>query len=133
MQWEFVFLLAKSNEISPMVRCRFSSTDLSSKENSRVIYKGTKSRFLVCFDRLPGNIRQLKNLAEQISVIEEERSVSSTKLKQYLPSNNGNLPAIIGGKKETDFFMRRNVLIAVFFRKGFCLSLTFLVLDKILS
>ena len=34
------------------------STDLSSKENSRVIYKGTKSRFLVCFDRLPGNVRQ---------------------------------------------------------------------------
>ena len=35
--------------------------------------------------RFPGNIRQLKNLAEQISVIEEERIVSASKLQQYLP------------------------------------------------
>lgn len=32
-------------------------TDLSNRDNSRVIYRGTKSRFLVCFDRLPGNVR----------------------------------------------------------------------------
>jgi transcriptional regulator with PAS, ATPase and Fis domain len=65
--------------------------------------------------RFPGNIRQLKNLAEQISVIEEERSVSSTKLKQYLPSNNGNLPAIIGGKKETDFSNERDIMYKILF------------------
>jgi hypothetical protein len=34
------------------------ATDLSSKENSRVIYKGTKSRFTVCFDRLPARVRK---------------------------------------------------------------------------
>jgi len=65
--------------------------------------------------RFPGNIRQLKNLAEQISVIEEERSVSSDKLKQYLPSNNGNLPAIIGGKKETDFSNERDIMYKILF------------------
>jgi transcriptional regulator with PAS, ATPase and Fis domain len=65
--------------------------------------------------RFPGNIRQLKNLAEQISVIEEERSVSSSKLKQYLPSNNGNLPAIIGGEKETDFSNERDIMYKILF------------------
>lgn len=50
--------------------------------------------------RFPGNIRQLKNLAEQISVIEENRNISGVKLKQYLPDNRGNLPAIIGEKKK---------------------------------
>ena len=65
--------------------------------------------------RFPGNIRQLKNLAEQISIIEEERSVSSSKLKQYLPSNNGNLPAIIGGKKETDFSNERDIMYKILF------------------
>ena len=65
--------------------------------------------------RFPGNIRQLKNLAEQISVIEEERSVSSDKLKQYLPSNNGNLPAIIAGKKETDFSNERDIMYKILF------------------
>jgi len=53
--------------------------------------------------RFPGNIRQLKNLAEQISVIEEERSISGAKLKQYLPSDKDNLPAVIGRKRDTDF------------------------------
>ncbi len=65
--------------------------------------------------RFPGNIRQLKNLAEQISVIEEERTVSVIKLQQYLPNNNGNLPAIIGGKKENDFSTERDIMYKILF------------------
>lgn len=42
----------------------------------------------------PGNIRQLRNLAEQISVVEENRNISVEKLNQYLP-NFDNLPAIV--------------------------------------
>jgi hypothetical protein len=34
------------------------TSDLSSEENSRVIYKGTKSRFTVCFDRLPSKVKK---------------------------------------------------------------------------
>jgi transcriptional regulator with PAS, ATPase and Fis domain len=65
--------------------------------------------------RFPGNIRQLKNLAEQISVIEEERTVSVIKLQQYLPNNNGNLPAIINGKKENDFSTERDIMYKILF------------------
>ncbi len=65
--------------------------------------------------RFPGNIRQLKNLAEQISVIEEERIVTASKLRQYLPNNNGNLPAIIGGKKENDFSTERDIMYKILF------------------
>ncbi|MGY5355114.1 sigma-54 interaction domain-containing protein [Wenyingzhuangia sp. IMCC45467] len=44
----------------------------------------------------PGNIRQLRNIAEQISVIEENRSVDANKLKQYLPNlSSSSLPMII--------------------------------------
>ncbi|MDO3694204.1 sigma-54 dependent transcriptional regulator [Wenyingzhuangia sp. chi5] len=44
----------------------------------------------------PGNIRQLRNLAEQISVIEENRSIDAQKLKQYLPNlSPSSLPMII--------------------------------------
>ena len=64
----------------------------------------------------PGNIRQLKNLAEQISVIEEERTITALKLKQYLPDNNGNLPAIVGGnKKENDFSSERDIMYKILF------------------
>jgi len=65
--------------------------------------------------RFPGNIRQLKNLAEQISVIEEERTVSGIKLQQYLPNNKGNLPAIVGGKKENDFSTERDIMYKILF------------------
>ncbi|ARV16398.1 sigma 54-interacting transcriptional regulator [Polaribacter sp. SA4-12] len=65
--------------------------------------------------RFPGNIRQLKNLAEQISVIEEERIVSAVKLQQYLPNNNGNLPAVIGGKKDNDFSTERDIMYKILF------------------
>ena len=65
--------------------------------------------------RFPGNIRQLKNLAEQISVIEEDRIVSATKLQQYLPNNSGNLPAIVGGKKENDFSTERDIMYKILF------------------
>jgi transcriptional regulator with PAS, ATPase and Fis domain len=65
--------------------------------------------------RFPGNIRQLKNLAEQISVIEEERIVSPAKLQQYLPNNKGNLPAVIGGRKENDFSTERDIMYKILF------------------
>ena len=65
--------------------------------------------------RFPGNIRQLKNLAEQISVIEEERMVTASKLQQYLPNNNGNFPAIIDGKKENDFSTERDIMYKILF------------------
>ncbi|MDP4599848.1 MAG: sigma-54 dependent transcriptional regulator [Polaribacter sp.] len=66
--------------------------------------------------RFPGNIRQLKNLAEQISVIEESRTISAAKLQLYLPDNKGNLPAIIGiSKKENDFSNERDIMYKILF------------------
>lgn len=66
--------------------------------------------------RFPGNIRQLKNLAEQISVIEESRSISASKLQLYLPNNKGNLPAIVGGSKnENDFSNERDIMYKILF------------------
>ncbi|TXD47618.1 sigma 54-interacting transcriptional regulator [Polaribacter sp. IC073] len=65
--------------------------------------------------RFPGNIRQLKNLAEQISVIEESRMITAAKLQHYLPNNKGNLPAVIGGKKENDFSSERDIMYKILF------------------
>lgn len=65
--------------------------------------------------RFPGNIRQLKNLAEQISVIEENRVISAKKIQQYLPDSSGNLPAVVGGKKENDFSSERDIMYKILF------------------
>lgn len=51
----------------------------------------------------PGNIRQLKNTVEQISVIENERIISGDRLTIYLPdTTQSGIPAIAGARNETD-------------------------------
>ena len=67
--------------------------------------------------RFPGNIRQLRNIAEQISVVEENRLIAPEKLIQYLPNNRGNLPAIIGGSSSSnsDFANERDIMYKILF------------------
>ena len=63
-----------------------------------------------------GNIRQLKNIAEQLSVLEEDRTINKDVLKDYLPKLIDNLPAIIGDdKRESDFNTEREILYKVLF------------------
>jgi len=63
-----------------------------------------------------GNIRQLRNITEQISVIEQTRSISNETLKNYLPDYNTNLPALINdGSKSSDFANEREILYKVLF------------------
>lgn len=67
----------------------------------------------------PGNIRQLKNVAEQISVIEENRVISETTLEKYLPSISTSpaIPTNSLGDKSTrtdgDFSIDREMMYNV--------------------
>lgn len=66
--------------------------------------------------RWSGNIRQLRNVAEQISVLETNREISINTLKSYLPSEGTNLPSVINDKKtESDFSTEREILYKVLF------------------
>jgi transcriptional regulator with PAS, ATPase and Fis domain len=63
-----------------------------------------------------GNIRQLRNIAEQISVLEQERTINGRILKSYLPDIGSNLPAVIADKKKQgDFSDEREILYKVLF------------------
>ncbi|OBX23013.1 regulatory Fis family protein [Gelidibacter algens] len=67
-------------------------------------------------NRWNGNIRQLRNAAEQISVLEQTRTISAATLKGYLPSQGDNLPAVIkGSKSDSDFSSEREILYKVLF------------------
>ncbi|HIP47996.1 MAG TPA: sigma-54-dependent Fis family transcriptional regulator [Lutibacter sp.] len=62
----------------------------------------------------PGNIRQLRNIAEQLSVIETERTINSTTLKEYLPHYNSQLPSLISGQSsEFDYKAEREMMYNV--------------------
>ena len=63
-----------------------------------------------------GNIRQLRNIAEQMSVLEKDRLLCLDKLRNYLPDTGSKLPAIIKNKKtESDFSSEREILYKVLF------------------
>ncbi len=63
-----------------------------------------------------GNVRQLRNVTEQISVIEQNRTISVEILKSYLPNYNSNFPALIEGQsKGSDFANEREILYKVLF------------------
>lgn len=65
--------------------------------------------------RWKGNIRQLKNVAEQVSVIESTRDVGAKILLQYLPEdNNQNLPMVYKGGESADL-SERDILYKVLF------------------
>jgi transcriptional regulator with PAS, ATPase and Fis domain len=66
--------------------------------------------------RWSGNVRQLRNVAEQISVLEQNREISYQTLRNYLPDMGKNLPAVIARKKsDSDFSSEREILYKVLF------------------
>jgi transcriptional regulator with PAS, ATPase and Fis domain len=63
----------------------------------------------------PGNVRQLKNIAEQIAVLEKERNLSSQHLLNYIPNEAGStLPMRIRNQDKEDF-SERDILYKVLF------------------
>jgi transcriptional regulator with PAS, ATPase and Fis domain len=66
--------------------------------------------------RWSGNIRQLRNVAEQLSVLETKRDITATTLQSYLPIEGTNLPSVISDKKsDSDFNTEREILYKVLF------------------
>ncbi|MCR5036175.1 MAG: sigma-54 dependent transcriptional regulator [Bacteroidales bacterium] len=64
--------------------------------------------------RWDGNIRQLKNVTEQISIIETERIITPEILKNYLPEQTA-LPAIFKDESKADSISERDILYKVLF------------------
>lgn len=57
----------------------------------------------------PGNIRQLRNFAEEISVVEKERNITLEQIKTYLPFQS-NVPAVISAKQDNSDHLEREIL-----------------------
>ncbi|MEO6583111.1 MAG: sigma-54 dependent transcriptional regulator [Ferruginibacter sp.] len=67
----------------------------------------------------PGNIRELKNIAEQISVLSTDKHISAEQLAAFLPENNySRLPVLAGGTSSvshSEFANEREILYKLFF------------------
>lgn len=70
---------------------------------------------LISYD-WPGNVRQLKNITEQISIIEKERIIDTKTLQHYIPLQAGSkLPALYRGLDEKTFTSEREILYQILF------------------
>ena len=64
-----------------------------------------------------GNIRQLRNVAEQLSVLEQDRAIGVDTLSLYLPNHDMRLPAVVSSSSDqgSDFSSEREILYKVLF------------------
>lgn len=92
------------------------ASDFGRKYNMPTLRLTDDAVFALENSRWPGNIRQLKNVAEQISVLEKEREVNKNTVIEYLPKVS-SLPSVIDnkGKRESDFSNEREILYKVLF------------------
>lgn len=93
------------------------TSDFSEKYTVKPISLTDDAKKLLLRFPFPGNIRQLKNIAEQVSLLEQEREVDAVTLSKYLPSEQSRLPAVFAGgsKGENSDFTERELLYKVLF------------------
>lgn len=92
------------------------SSDFAKKYNMPTIRLDENAQHLLSSYRWNGNVRQLRNVAEQLSVLEEQREISSQLLKYYLPDFSSNLPALVKeSKSSNDFSNEREILYKILF------------------
>lgn len=108
-------LRERGEDITLLFR-KFAS-DFSDKNKMVPIRLNNSAKNEIIKYRFPGNIRELKNLAEQISILEINREINKETLKKYLP-NNSNLPIIQNSflkNENNDNYSERDLLYKILF------------------
>ncbi len=107
--------LRNRKEDIPLLFRKFAS-DFAQKYKMPTLRLNENAEKILTNYRWSGNVRQLRNVAEQLSVLEKNREISPELIRSYLPDSNSQLPAIF--KKETkgsDFSSEREILYKVLF------------------
>jgi DNA-binding NtrC family response regulator len=87
------------------------AADFSEKYRSKIVTLEPDAAQMIINYTWPGNIRQLKNIAEQLSVLDEDKIVNASELKRILPAERQILPMLMGanvdqGMSERDIFYK---------------------------
>lgn len=110
--------LRNRKEDIPLLFRKFAS-DCAEKYMMPPISLTDEAREMLKEYRWPGNVRQLKNITEQISVIEQERIITGDIMEKYLPKNEvGMLPVPVSHIRESEqkmFSNEREILYQVLF------------------
>ena len=108
--------LRDRREDIPLLFRKFA-VDFADKYRMPSITLDDEARHVLISYKWPGNVRQLKNVTEQISVIEQSRLISADILHRYLPDNQSSkLPAIYkNAVDEQTFSSEREILYKILF------------------
>ncbi len=88
--------------------------DAGEKYRNKEIELTEDAELLLMNFRWPGNIRQLKNVAEQVAVLEHKSVLDAQSLRKYLPTEAGsNLPALYKNKGPQSDFSERDIFYKV--------------------
>ena len=100
----------------PILFRKFAS-DFAQKYNMPTLRLDEAAQQVLCQQEWKGNIRQLRNIAEQMSILEKERNLNTETLNNYLPNKISKLPATINDIKEdsSSFSSEREILYKVLF------------------
>ncbi len=94
-------------------------SDFADRYKTTPVQLDDEARNLLINYSFPGNVRELKNIAEQISVLSTDKTVTASQLKNFLPEHNYNrLPVLAGGAgavSQTEFANEREILYKLFF------------------
>ena len=90
------------------------AADFSDKYHVPTISLTEEAQSVLRAYRWPGNVRQLKNVTEQVSLIERERVIDAETLKPYLTGPIGsNLPAVMPSDSERQDNMQREIVFNI--------------------
>ena len=107
-------LRERKNDI-PLLFRKFAA-DFAQKYKMPTVRLDEDAQNILSQYRWAGNIRQLKNIAEQISVLEKERDLNPAILINYLPELGSQLPAVVKSEnKDAYFSSEREILYKVLF------------------
>ena len=108
--------LRQRKEDIPILFRKFAS-DFAQKYNMPTLRLDESAQQILCQQDWKGNIRQLRNIAEQMSILEKERNLNTETLNHYLPNKTTKLPARLDDIKEdnSSFSSEREILYKVLF------------------
>src|SRR5436190_14952397 len=95
------------------------TTDFAERYKAATVQLSDEAKNILIHYSWPGNIRELKNMAEQISVLSKEKNVSAEQMRSFLPDHNyTRLPVLTsdtGHVSQREFANEREILYKLFF------------------
>jgi len=91
------------------------ATDFADKYHVKPLQLAEEAQDTLVAYRFTGNIRQLKNLVEQLSALEMDRHITKSTLRRYLPPVRSDLPVLYQGTSAAEALPERDILYQILF------------------